>query len=311
MKRGSVVLLLAVAMALLLSGCFFLDLLKNENSSSNSYGTVALDAVKDAIDRASIDSIRLVTEKCNQNDLQIGESRIGGLPDLPKDFVWPKWKGKSLSFIAQIDLPIASAYDADKHLPEKGMLAFFYDQNQETWGFDPKDKGSFSVVFFEGDNADLVRTELPDDIAEEARYTPCRIKLSGDKTMPHPWSLFIESLNLSKEAMDEYFEEYDKYNPPGVQHRLLGHPTIIQNEMQTECQLVTNGLYCGDSSGWNSPRARKLQEGAVDWRLLLQIDSDENTGMMWGDGGIIYFWIKEEDLKNKRFENTWMILQCS
>ena len=47
-----------------------------------------------------------------------------------------------------------------------------------------------------------------------------------------------------------------------------------------------------------------------DWRLLLQIDSDENCEMMWGDVGRIYFWIKTEDLKNRDFEKVWLILQC-
>ena len=88
--------------------------------------------------------------------------------------------------------------------------------------------------------------------------------------------------------------------------------TYIQSEMELECQLVSNGLYCGDPSGYNDPKAKELEKGAKDWILLLQIDSeDEKTGMMWGDVGRLYFWIKREDLKNKNFNKSWMILQCS
>jgi uncharacterized protein YwqG len=31
---------------------------------------------------------------------------------------------------------------------------------------------------------------------------------------------------------------------------------------------------------------------------------------MWGDAGIIYYWIKTEDLARRDFEAVWLILQC-
>ena len=72
----------------------------------------------------------------------------------------------------------------------------------------------------------------------------------------------------------------------------------------------SNGLYCSDASGYKDPRAKELESGAKDWRLLLQIDSDDKASMMWGDSGRLYFWIRQDDLQNKRFEKTWVILQC-
>ncbi len=60
--------------------------------------------------------------------------------------------------------------------------------------------------------------------------------------------------------------------------------------MKLECQLASNGLYCGDGDAYGSPQGRALADGAEDWRLLLQIDSDEDgPGWMWGDLGRIYF----------------------
>ena len=51
--------------------------------------------------------------------------------------------------------------------------------------------------------------------------------------------------------------------------------------------------------------------GAVDWELLLQIDTDEEgPGWMWGDVGRLYFWLRSEDLVAQRFENAWLVLQC-
>lgn len=67
--------------------------------------------------------------------------------------------------------------------------------------------------------------------------------------------------------------------------------------MQLECQLASNGIYVGDSSGYNHPKRRALENGATDWQLLFQIDSDEKgLGTMWGDVGRVYFWIRQQDL---------------
>jgi uncharacterized protein YwqG len=33
--------------------------------------------------------------------------------------------------------------------------------------------------------------------------------------------------------------------------------------------------------------------------------------MMWGDAGCLYYWIRAEDLRARRFDRAWMILQCS
>lgn len=80
--------------------------------------------------------------------------------------------------------------------------------------------------------------------------------------------------------------------------------------MELECQLASNGLYVGNSSGYDDPRRPALEPGAVDWQLLLQIDSDDDVGMMWGDVGMLYFWVRKQDAERADFSNVWMVLQC-
>ena len=80
--------------------------------------------------------------------------------------------------------------------------------------------------------------------------------------------------------------------------------------MQLECRLVANGLYCGNASGYRDPRAALLRPGAADWRLLFQVDSQDEAGMMWGDLGRRYYWIRHEDLTARNWDRTWLILQC-
>jgi uncharacterized protein YwqG len=31
---------------------------------------------------------------------------------------------------------------------------------------------------------------------------------------------------------------------------------------------------------------------------------------MWGDAGMLYYWIRKQDLAEDRFDRIWMALQC-
>jgi len=96
-----------------------------------------------------------------------------------------------------------------------------------------------------------------------------------------------------------------------AKHQISGFPSPVQgDDMELECQLVTNGLYCGDSSGYNDPRAKALRGGAAQWKLLLQLDTDDDLENMWGDVGTVYFWVEEHAARGGNFSNTWLILQC-
>jgi len=100
-------------------------------------------------------------------------------------------------------------------------------------------------------------------------------------------------------------------NGEGSINRLLGNPDPVQGDMQRECQLASNGIYCGDDNYISKPEAQALLPGSADRRLLLQVDSfEEEAGMMWGDVGRLYYWLTEHDLRSHKWSNTWMVLQC-
>jgi len=108
--------------------------------------------------------------------------------------------------------------------------------------------------------------------------------------------------------MDDYFDWLDEQEGEG--NKLLGHSDNIQGGMELECEFVTHGLYCGDPSGYQKGKKLGLHKNAARWSLLMQVESNEDLGMMWGDMGRLYLWITEEDLKARRFDKTWLILQC-
>ena len=116
--------------------------------------------VKD-IDRLARPSIRLTATAVDESDLKIGASKLGGVPDLPPGAAWPVLKGQPQSFIAQIRLEDARQYDTAKVLPQSGMLWFFYDAQQQTFGADPGDRGGWQVLFMDGDLGKLQRAPVP------------------------------------------------------------------------------------------------------------------------------------------------------
>ncbi len=263
------------------------------------------------IQQAARPSLRMKTTALAEDSLAMGQTRIGGAPDLPPGFEWPYYNGLPLSFIAQLNLAELAMLPPVLSLPMQGSLVFFYDSEQRTWGFDPKDRGSALVSYLPDSIDSLVRTQLPSAIPNEGRFQCCAVEFSIDQNLPDFLSAhFIPHLTETEQSQLFNFVDRQSAQDSLPRHRIGGQADCVQNSMELECQLVTSGLYCGNETGYEDPRAQILAERALDWRLLLQIDSDDNPGMMWGDVGMIYFWIREDDLRAASFENIWLILQC-
>jgi uncharacterized protein YwqG len=271
------------------------------SSKSRNYSA---DEVSKAAEKLACPSLRIEKLK---TEGKTGESKLGGLPDLPVSLEWPKFKGRPMSFLAQIRLSALASQSLASNLPGAGILYFFYDQEQGAWGFDPKDKGFFSVLF-SPEETDLSGRPAPEGLPETARFKEsavCFKEEASYATGEHP-ALKAMPAGLTDLCL-EYIEAKLGKEP---RHRLFGYADQIQGDMMLECQLVTHGLYCGDSTGYNDPRAKELEKGVSDWKLLLQIDSDEDLGFMWGDAGRLYFCATDVMLRERRFADVWMIMQC-
>lgn len=254
-------------------------------------------------------AVEMRTHSVAPEALALGASRVGGAPDLPARFRWPTYAGKHLAFVAQIDLAEIARVMPDGPLPTRGHLWFFYAPDQEHWGFDPKDVGS-SVVHYEAD-ARLVRRALPADLPEEGRFAPCAVTLRPYEDIPDGTDARNPTAGADETTQGRYDDARNSVPSTGAtSHKLLGYPEPIQDAMENECAMVTNGVYLGDANGTQNPRFKELDATKYDWRLLLQLDSDDGAKMMWGDAGRLYFWIRDQDLRERRFDKTWMIYQC-
>lgn len=260
-----------------------------------------LEPWRDEILNSAKECLSIITTRDESRPCAIGSSKFGGNPDLPANFDWPRGSERSLHFIAQFKLSELPS-GITNGLPSVGMLYFFYDTNAQAWGFDPKDGDDHQVIYIESETG-LSRRLPPDDIDLDDAVSECHLQMAESLSLPSDPPNGV-SFKEHRDLWNVYFELTEG------SHQLLGIPSEIQNPMELDCQLASNGLYVGDPSVYEDTRAKALKDGAADWQLLFQMDSDDNAEIMWGDGGKLYYWIRKQDLAVKRFDKSWLIFQC-
>jgi uncharacterized protein YwqG len=244
-------------------------------------------------------------------------SQLGGAPLAARGFAWPSRDGRPLTFLARIDMAQLYKSEPIDWLPATGALLFFYDVAEQPWGFDPADGQGWRVVYV--NDGDAV-AELPfPPLLDQANRLPKQfLAFQSIRSYPSAERETIGALALDEGESQAYEELQVRAFGDRPRHQLAGYPSPIQgDDMEYECELVSNGVYMGggiagaDASAANGGGQTPAADAALsEWRLLLQMDSDEAADVMWGDAGIIYFWIRESDARARRFDASWVILQC-
>lgn len=226
-------------------------------------------------------SIRLVVGEQAEQPV----SRLGGRPNLPSDIAWPaRRSGDPHSFLAQLDLrglPICEGLP----IPRTGSLFFFCDAQylpDPSYQSDVKD--GINVIYHPTSLPEHKVRTPPRDLNSEYIFESLAFNPELDLTAPSPDVWEISSLNLDDAESSAYCDLFTQISTHGDSvHRMGGYPNQVQY-------------------GKGEP--------PDDWRLLLQLDSQDEAGMMWGDMGRLYFTIKENHLQLLLFENVSMNWQC-
>ncbi|MDF9715713.1 DUF1963 domain-containing protein [Nocardioides sp. ChNu-153] len=237
---------------------------------------------------------------------RVGGSRLGGEPDLRAEDAWPRdGEGRPLSFLLQVDLAEVRAALGPNDLPDAGVLAFFYDAAGQPWGFDDDDPLQWRVLHLPA-GAPLAPRPLPDDHHPENRFTSCPVLVAAEPVFADVGDFEVTDVLGTDDAA---LEAYETAVPPrqDFAHRLLGRPETIQNDLRFDAALAATVA----AGGAGEPAAEPTAEVAGRWRLLAQVDSDEErTEMMWGDSGRLYFVMTEEDLRARAWDRVRVVLQC-
>jgi uncharacterized protein YwqG len=252
----------------------------------------------------------------DEEDPAIPGCRYGGHPLVPPGTQWPRSpKEGLLAFVGQLDFAELARCrgKALPELPRDGVLALFYDVQEQRWGYDPLDSAYWKILWTPH-SEDAVPLAPPQELEDAGLAFDLPLKLTPrlglslpglqDRRAPVPTDDWGEAQS------DDYEVLRERLTGGEHAHQVDGHPWWVQNDARLEAQLVTNGLYCGGSAGYSSPKARKLEPGAAEWRLLWQIGSDDQTGFSWGDRGNLYLLIRDQDLRARRFDKAWLGLQC-
>ncbi|MCA9801058.1 MAG: DUF1963 domain-containing protein [Cyanobacteria bacterium HKST-UBA02] len=267
----------------------------------DAYGLIDwfdLAPLKSAVLKASKLSLRLVRSDAARH------SRIGGKPLLDNKTPWPETKdGKPLAFLCQIALADLRAHADMTGLPASGLLSFFayFDTESEE---DPlADETSFRVLYFP-DFDELSEYAHPGQLSPDCRYR--QVYLRPNEEMSFPENLDDDALDDYPDGADAYFAFYDAWNSMPPHHRMLGHANVVQDDPVRASFLQSRSLTEEDLEADEDGRLAR----ALDlYKLLLQLEPDQDAGLSFGDGGTIYFCIDAADLASLRFEKARAILQ--
>ena len=203
------------------------------------------------------------------------ESKLGGCPYLERQKDYPLGiTGEPMLFLAQINL---SEMPPLPSFPTKGLLQF-YIENNDYYGYDEPCR----VIYLEDYTTDESRlltahpyaSQMNEDILPYERE--CRITFEAVE-MP---------LSSTDEAFDRLFKDVAAEDRDELysllytaESRMGGYPDFIQNPVE-------------------------VFESGEKGILLLQLDCDDEAGLMFGDSGNCQFFIAEKDLKNKDFSDV-------
>lgn len=240
-----------------------------------------------------------------------GASKLGGLPDVPAGFEWPQLKGKPLGFIGQLrcaDLPAAGL---EALWPADGMLHFFYDVEEQPWGGDDIAAETPFVRYTE--TTSELRPARPPSGAPENGFVLPEFGVEPEvvPTLPDFQAPETSPLGFTDAEADAYLEIrsslWASVRGGGPDHQAGGHANNVQGDVRVEFEVYTNpDADPRTKEDWIAAEGR-----AQDWRLLLQVDTDDDLGVMWGDVGMIYFGIRADDLRQRRFHRAQVMMQCS
>lgn len=227
------------------------------------------------------------------------ESKLSGFPYLPKHSSYPKdIHGNYMHLLAQINLSELTITDP---FPKEGILQFFITnlpsisvneihediyQHFFRVRYYPNLCSNnelvhdFSFLTFDVHSTFPIKNEMSiqySSIIEPVSATDYR--LEQYLQMSHNGQLFIAEDGRSIE--EHYIESF-----LGAEQKVGGYPYFIHYDPRKA-----------------SPFLRKYDT------LLLQIVSDDAHGIMWGDSGILKFFINKEKLKQRDFSDIYFFAE--
>jgi len=228
-----------------------------------------------------------------------GNTRFGGLPDLPPGMPYPHHTDadgstRPMLFLAQLDCTQLAPLQT--YLPRKGVLYFFISDQEDL----------VPRVFHYDGPSDALRSaaELSDDalqFEDEDISAPYRANAASWISVPHFYSDEAYCQGAA-EGLTELEEAYD-----------LVEALRARLEAQSAVPPVhgVNSHVFKQHDTPLSEAANRLHGRPEDFTVLLRVASDPQPGFCFWDAGEVYFVIHKSDLAKQDFSNIYCGLESS
>ncbi|MCG7337037.1 DUF1963 domain-containing protein [Sporosarcina sp. ACRSM] len=230
------------------------------------------------------------------------ESKFGGQPYWLKTDAYPVTEsGEPLRLLAQINF--SEMEESIPHYPTEGILQFFV-----------ADDDVYGLNFEDGTHQDTFRVVYHESIESDPAKWMTDFPTFGDE---HYFPIEKESA-LSFQRSDEIVSGADyRFNALTNVDQWLENATDEDYETHDEIMEAYHEIASGQGSKlggypfFTQEDPRAYGDYPTFDTLLLQIDTDDELSIMWGDMGVANFFIALDDLKNRDFSNVLYNWDCS
>jgi uncharacterized protein YwqG len=246
---------------------------------------------------------------------KVGQSRMGGYPDLPASLPWPTdpLLGNALCFILQLNLAELPTF-SENPLPTKGMLYLFLDEDEDH---------AQQLIIYLGDEP-LKLTQLPKDtdfitdwyedlIAHRLTFSLFadlpRWASSDHSELAERINIEIDGEDALSKVINSLLVNSDSYTGRDGIGKLLGHVSGIGHDPREDAYVVRE---VNPEWLYNYKEREKLDMAkAKHWQNLLEFHSEDKVNLMFGDAGYLQILIQENDLEKRDFSRVYVNLESS
>jgi uncharacterized protein YwqG len=243
----------------------------------------------------------------------LGKSRFGGTPDLPRSLEWPQYKGKFMTFFAQINFAEIPEHPELAILPEDGIFYFFvFLDSPGNEYFGSKSPSEVAVLFFNGSEDKLLQQDFPDTLPEQYRIEEIPIFYDLKYSVPCSEAdlcLTDKEFDFTDELSDWMCDLSNEFNKFSAQ--ILGFPTGICAEPVDGWSSDYQCAFLQNSNIHELPPSegeeRELRKG---WVNLLSIDFMSFPLLEEISECKGYWGIRREDLQRLNFNRVCLDIQA-
>lgn len=232
-------------------------------------------------------------------DKCIGTSKVGGIPDFPRGWEWPKYEAQPMTFLAQINFNEICSHPELTLILEAGILYFFvFFETPGMEFFGDKKSSEISVLYFNGSEDKLSSRDFPESLPEKYKTVETEIFYGYEYAIPfHEEDLYFskKGLELTEEEINLLAESSLELYKPSSQ--ILGYPSCITSHPVffwfSEAELNTS-----ESMSSREELVNLLNIDFMVFNLFKEINA---TKGYWG--------IKRTDLERLNFDGVALQFQ--